>query len=219
MNYFLEMIAERKKEIIIAISEDKTKCPFLISYPEISKITSITKIITTKTQDRPKNIPRPVSQKSIESSLDSLVLSLEYILMKYEAPQIIIPIIMRFGKKPSTGKNGKNVSISKSTNIQSYYRIFFKSSYFNFVRIGICAYRHNAIPLHTPKKMNNRREMCCLRVRILIDLKVETQGQSQALLGFVIYIKNYGGSSVSNPLTPLVGATPPYVLKSKHKES
>ena len=111
------------------------------------------------------------------------------------------------------------LNISKSTNIQRYYRIFFKSSYFNFVSDSICVMSDFSIPLIPLKKIDNRREMCCLRVRILIDLKVETQGQSQALLGFVIYIKNYGGSSVSNPLTPLVGATPPYVLKSKHKES
>ena len=44
--------------------------------------------------------------------------------------------------------------------------------------------------------------------------KVETQRvNSQTLLGFIIYIKNYGGSSVSNPLTLLCECDTPICFK------
>ena len=50
--------------------------------------------------------------------------------------------------------------------------------------------------------------------RILVDYCVEMQRAiSQALLGFVIYIKYYGGSSVSNPLTLLCKCDTPIFFK------
>ena len=77
------------------------------------------------------------------------------------------------------------LNISKSTNIKRYYRIFFKSSYFNFVRIGIQAVRLIYIPPYPLKKMINRREIACLEVGISLDFRDENRRVlSQTLLGF-----------------------------------
>ena len=113
------------------------------------------------------------------------------------------------------------LNISKSTNIQRYYRIFFKSSYFNFVSDSICVMRDFSIPLTPPKKMNNRREMCCLEVEKVLIYDVQMlRAIIPSLLGFVIYIKYYGGSSVSNPLTLLNKWNTPIFFKSSNvKES
>tara|TARA_Y100000593_G_C4301812_1_gene333765 strand:+ start:899 stop:1099 length:201 start_codon:yes stop_codon:yes gene_type:complete len=49
-----------------------------------------------------------------------------------------------------------------------------------------------------------------------VKYRVETtRALSEALFRFCIYIRNYGGSGVSNPLTTLVGSNTPILLKLK----
>ena len=70
---------------------------------------------------------------------------------------------------------------------------------------GVCVKAHTLLTDNTSKIG-----------RYFVKYSVETtRALSEALFRFVIYIRNYGGSGVSNPLTTLVGSNTPICFMLK----
>ena len=102
-------------------------------------------------------------------------------------------------------------NISKLKKQSNFFGNFFSKLIFKFCGFwGLPTWRccYPPYPIY-------RREMTCIESNFNVSLRVETtRAMSQALLRFCIYIRNYGGSGVSNPLTALVGCNTPHAFKS-----